>query len=231
MSHTRKPVRNRDRETDCTPYCASLVHAAVVLGSVALGNHRLVQHCASLCSNYCRITDNSGRSPLHVAASRGHTHIVEWLVARKRVAVDTVDGESGWSALHRSVYFGELGTAVTLVKVCVGVCGVWVVADRVVKNGPDTLPSCDMYSRVCVSHSTASIYTLTPRSITIALSLSDWGVQLGAGMGVKDHDSLTPLSLLNKDRLNIRNKPGFTLRAATHTLNLAGVCIIHSSSL
>ena len=52
-----------------------------------------------------------------MAASRGHTHIAEWLVARKKVAVDTVDGESGWSALHRSVYFGELGTAVSLIKV------------------------------------------------------------------------------------------------------------------
>ena len=124
MSHRSgpKPVRYRDQSeaTDCTQDCACPRHATVVLTSAALGNLCLLQHCSSLCSNPWRISDGLGRTPLHVAASRGHTHIAEWLVAQKKVAVDTVDGESGWSALHRSVYYGELGTAVSLVKVCVG---------------------------------------------------------------------------------------------------------------
>ena len=122
MSHSRggawfRQARGGDRDMECTPECASPAHAGVILTSVALGNLRLLQHCYNLCSNAWRISDGFGRSPLHVAASRGHTHITEWLVARKKVAVDTVDKESGWSALHRSVYFGELGTAVSLVKV------------------------------------------------------------------------------------------------------------------
>ena len=57
-----------------------------------------------------------------MAASHGHLNIAEWLVARKKVAVDTVDGESGWSALHRSVYFGELGMTACLMRVSVHVC-------------------------------------------------------------------------------------------------------------
>ena len=57
-----------------------------------------------------------------MAASHGHLDIAEWLVARKKVAVDTVDGESGWSALHRSVYFGELGMTACLMSVSVCVC-------------------------------------------------------------------------------------------------------------
>ena len=126
MSHTARgggglgyrQVRGGERDTECTPECASPAHSGVILTSVALGNLRLLQHCSSLCSNSWRIIDGFGRSPLHVAASRGHTHIVEWLVSRKKVAMDTGDRESGWSALHRSVYFGELGTAVALVKVC-----------------------------------------------------------------------------------------------------------------
>ena len=122
MSHSRggagfRAARGGDRDMECTPECASPTHAGVILTSVALGNLRLLQHCSNLCSNAWRISDGFGRSPLHVAASRGHTHITEWLIARKKVAVDTVDKESGWSALHRSVYFGELGTAVSLVKV------------------------------------------------------------------------------------------------------------------
>lgn len=122
MSHSRggagfRQARGGDRDMECTPECASPTHAGVILTSVALGNLRLLQHCSNLCSNAWRISDGFGRSPLHVAASRGHTHITEWLIARKKVAVDTVDKESGWSALHRSVYFGELGTAVSLVKV------------------------------------------------------------------------------------------------------------------
>ena len=122
MSHSRggvgfKQAWGGDRDMECTPECASPSHAGVILTSVALGNLRLLQHCSNLCSNAWRISDGFGRSPLHIAASRGHTHITEWLVARKKVAMDTVDKESGWSALHRSVYFGELGTAVSLVKV------------------------------------------------------------------------------------------------------------------
>lgn len=117
-----KVAQSQDRDTDCTPDCASPSHAAIILTSVALGNLRLLQHCSNLCSNSLRISDPFGRTPLHVAASRGHLNIVEWLVARKKVAMDTVDGESGWSALHRSVYFGELGTAVSLARVSVCVC-------------------------------------------------------------------------------------------------------------
>ena len=119
MSHRdgSKVVRNQDRDTDCTPDCASPSHAHIVLTSVALGNLGLVQHCSTLCSNVWRISDQLGRTALHVAASRGHTHITDWLIARKRVAVDTTDGESGWSALHRSIYYGEIGTAISLAKV------------------------------------------------------------------------------------------------------------------
>ena len=103
---------------DCTAECNSQSHASVILTCVALGNLKLFQHCSTLCGNPWRIADRFGRTPLHVAASRGCLDITQWLLSRKKVAVDTRDEESGWSALHRSVYFGELGSAITLVKVC-----------------------------------------------------------------------------------------------------------------
>ena len=31
--------------------------------------------------------------------------------------MDTIDCESGWSALHCSIYYGEIGTAISLAKV------------------------------------------------------------------------------------------------------------------
>ena len=112
-----KQCPHSDPELDCTAECTFPPHAATVLTSVALGNLRLLKHCGTVCGNAWKIVDGFGRTPLHVAASCGHLDLVEWLVVRKKVAVDTMDGESGWSALHRSVYFGELGTAVQLVKV------------------------------------------------------------------------------------------------------------------
>lgn len=102
---------------DCTSECSLPQHANVVLCCVALGNLKLLQHCSSLCGNPFCITDQFGRNALHVAASKGHLHIVEWLLAKKRVSVDLCDFESRWGALHRSIYFGHLGVAVALIKV------------------------------------------------------------------------------------------------------------------
>jgi len=51
-----------------------------------------------------------------VAASKGHLHIVAWLLERKKVNFDLGDFESRWSALHRSIYYGHLGVALYLIK-------------------------------------------------------------------------------------------------------------------
>ena len=113
-----KVGRSADSDLDCTAECNCQCHASVILTCVALGNLRLFQHCSTLCGNPWRIADRFGRTPLHVAASRGCLDTAKWLLSRKKVAVDTRDEESGWSALHRAAYFGELGSAITLVKVC-----------------------------------------------------------------------------------------------------------------
>ena len=104
-------------QLDCTADCSFAQHASLVLSCVATGNLRLVQHCSSVCGNACNISDAFGRNALHVAASRGLLAVLEWLLLRRRVAVDGVDHESRWSALHRAVYSGQLGAAVFLAKV------------------------------------------------------------------------------------------------------------------
>ena len=108
-------------ELDCTESCSLEKHADVILATTALGNVRLLQHCASLCGNPFHITDKFGRTPLHVAASLGLQPMVEWLLQRRAAGggagVNTADWESRWTALHRSLFYGHLGVAVRLVKV------------------------------------------------------------------------------------------------------------------
>ena len=104
---------------DCTTECRLEKHAETVLCCAYLGNIKLLQHCQSVCGNPFAITDGFGRNVLHVAASRGHLHLVHWLLTRKKVAVNVADWESRWSALHRSLFYGHLGVGVYLVKVCI----------------------------------------------------------------------------------------------------------------
>lgn len=103
---------------DCTAECRARDHALLVLSSAYLGNLKLLRHCASVCANPVHIRDELGRTALHVAASRGHLQLVQWLLARKKkVKVDVADWESKWTALHRSAYYGQMGTAALLLKV------------------------------------------------------------------------------------------------------------------
>ena len=102
---------------DCTSQCSLKKHADIVLSCVALGNLKLLQHCKSICRNPFQIVDHVGRNALLVAASKGHLHIVAWLLAKKRVSINLADFESRWSALHRSIFYGHLGVALHLSKV------------------------------------------------------------------------------------------------------------------
>ncbi len=115
----RRGLKGKDRHDilDCTADCRLAQHANLVLSCVALGNLKLVRHCTSVCGNPFRIADPYNRNALHIAASLGHLHIVEWLLAKKRVSIDVCDFESRWGALHRSIYYGQLGVAVALMKV------------------------------------------------------------------------------------------------------------------
>ena len=102
---------------DCTTECKLERHSETALSCAYLGNTKLLQHCSSVCSNPFHIADRFGRNVLHVAASRGHLHLVQWLLTRKKVPVNVVDWESKWSALHRSLFYGHLGVGAYLVKV------------------------------------------------------------------------------------------------------------------
>jgi ankyrin repeat protein len=63
------------------------------------------------------VTDSSGRTALHLAASCGHGAVVRWLVRRAHAGIDVRDIESGYTALHRSIFYGQIHVAADLIKV------------------------------------------------------------------------------------------------------------------
>ena len=48
---------------------------------------------------------------LQVAASVGKKLVAEWLVRFREAAVNAKDAESGYTALHRAVYHGQIHVA------------------------------------------------------------------------------------------------------------------------
>ena len=115
----RATLTDRSSLIDCTQKCQLPSHAALVLSCASFGNLELIKHCSTVCANCWGIRDRFGRTALHIASSCGHLNVVDWLVARKKVRLEDRDGESKWTPLHRSAYFGCAGVCVYLSKVCV----------------------------------------------------------------------------------------------------------------
>lgn len=102
---------------DCTARCRSSVHADLVLASITKGTVPEVQtYCRYLCHNFWAVTDPIGRTALHVAASVGKVELVNWLLEQCHADVDSRDRESGWTALHRAVFYGHLQCAKALLQ-------------------------------------------------------------------------------------------------------------------
>jgi len=70
-----------------------------------------------LCYNFAHVKDQCGRNALHLAASSGKWDILEWLVTEHTADVNSKDEESGWTSLHRSVFYGYLDCTVKLIQV------------------------------------------------------------------------------------------------------------------
>eukprot|EP00889_Picochlorum_renovo_P008563 jgi/Picre1/35593/NNA_003054.t1 len=51
-----------------------------------------------------------GANALHLATWRNHAGIVEGILGVPHIELDAQDEESGWTALHRALYFGHIGT-------------------------------------------------------------------------------------------------------------------------
>ncbi|GIY10667.1 inhibitor of Bruton tyrosine kinase [Caerostris extrusa] len=99
-------------ERDCTSKCKSSTHAKQILTCVPFATtSQLRTYAVWLCHNFAAVSDNFGRHLLHLAAACGKWETVEWLLKQCNAEIDIKDRESGWSALHRSFFYGQLACA------------------------------------------------------------------------------------------------------------------------
>lgn len=103
---------------DCTPKCRSLKHADDVVAALTRGSEgQLRAFLSSHCHNAAILRDEFGRAALHMAASLGKKALLEWLLESKGGDLMAKDKESGWTALHRSAFYGQIHCLISLVKV------------------------------------------------------------------------------------------------------------------
>ncbi|XP_051577482.1 inhibitor of Bruton tyrosine kinase isoform X2 [Myxocyprinus asiaticus] len=104
-------------DPDCTPKCRSLQHAEEVTAALTSGSEgRLQGYLTAHCHNAATLRDAFGRTALHLAASLGKRDLLQWLLDRKHADLLAKDKESGWTALHRSAFYGQIHCLITLVK-------------------------------------------------------------------------------------------------------------------
>ncbi|KAG9342735.1 hypothetical protein JZ751_015597 [Albula glossodonta] len=102
---------------DCTLKCRSLVHADEVIGALTAGSEgQLRCFLPGHCHNAATLQDRHGRTALHLAASLGKRALLEWLLESKSADQLVKDRESGWTAVHRSAFYGHIHCLVALVK-------------------------------------------------------------------------------------------------------------------
>ncbi len=102
---------------DCGPKCRSKQHAYELLTAVTKADFNQARAFISRCNNGASITDRLGRNVLHIASSRGLWQLVEWLLTEKRADISSKDLESGWTSLHRGLFYGQLFVARLLISV------------------------------------------------------------------------------------------------------------------
>ncbi|XP_068534201.1 inhibitor of Bruton tyrosine kinase isoform X4 [Anas acuta] len=102
---------------DCTSKCRSLQHALDVISVVTRGSEGQIKaFLSSYCYNAATIKDAFGRNVLHLASSCGKKGVLDWLAETKGVDLSAKDKESGWTALHRSIFYGYIDCVLSLLK-------------------------------------------------------------------------------------------------------------------
>lgn len=104
---------------ECTNHCKSRQHGDIITSAISKRGVSDTELCAFLNFTCCRcesVTDYSGRTALQVAASCGRLHLVRWLVCNRNADIDAKDKESGYTALHRSIFYGQIHVAIELIK-------------------------------------------------------------------------------------------------------------------
>lgn len=108
-------------EVDCTPRCRSRSHGQALTSAItkrSVSDEALASFIRGTCANFIKAFDFEGRTALHTAASRGRIALMDWLIRHSSVAfINARDRESGYTPLHRSVFYGQIHAAVALMKI------------------------------------------------------------------------------------------------------------------
>ncbi|XP_022116744.2 inhibitor of Bruton tyrosine kinase [Pieris rapae] len=108
-------------EADCTIKCKSRSHGQIITSAItkrSTNDISLASFIRATCSNFTKAFDFEGRTALHMAASRGRNNLMQWLINHSSEAfVNAKDRESGYTPLHRSIFYGQVHTAVALMKI------------------------------------------------------------------------------------------------------------------
>ncbi|XP_028903554.1 inhibitor of Bruton tyrosine kinase [Ornithorhynchus anatinus] len=105
------------RLPDCTSKCRSTKHAVDILSVVTRGSEGQIKaFLSTYCYNAATIRDTFGRNVLHLASSCGKKGVLDWVADTKGVDLSTKDKESGWTALHRSIFYGHIDCVWSLLK-------------------------------------------------------------------------------------------------------------------
>jgi len=104
-------------DMDCTDQCSSSQHASELITALTKASSWQAMLFLSRCHNFGRVCDELGRTALHVAASCGSSPAVMKMLTRYSNLL-AQDSESGWTALHRALFYGQLSAAKFLTAVC-----------------------------------------------------------------------------------------------------------------
>nr|XP_049701177.1 inhibitor of Bruton tyrosine kinase [Helicoverpa armigera] len=108
-------------EVDCTSRCRSRSHGQALTSAItkrSISDEALASFIKGTCANFIKAFDFEGRTALHTAASRGRIALMDWLIRHSSEAfINARDRESGYTPLHRSVFYGQIHAAVALMKI------------------------------------------------------------------------------------------------------------------
>ena len=116
VPHKKEEWQN---EAECSVKCRSKKDAAILIAAITRGTDQQSLgyiSTAGICRNPGKVSDQYGRTLLHIAASTGKKAVIEWLIKYKGAHLNTKDLESGYTSLHRALYYGHINAARYLIE-------------------------------------------------------------------------------------------------------------------